>query len=265
MRRRIVMITGASSGIGKEIARLLARRGDFPLLIARNTRALQALQAEIATGAVYSCDVTQEEDVRRFVNEAIRRYERVDVLVNSAGVGYFGGVLDVTPSEYRKMMETNYMGAVNVIRAVLPHMLRQGGGRILNIASVAGLTGIPNLAGYTASKFALIGFSESLRMEYAPRIQVGVLCPGPVNTSFFLGEDPFSLFPSPIARQLIDVQTVAATAVRLIDRPRVKVIPFSMRWAMRLRHIVPGLYVWATRKMYSSLQTSEAGEPLKWR
>lgn len=264
MHAHIVLITGASSGIGKEIARLLAQRGDFPLLVGRNMSALQELKREIGTGDSFPCDVTQEEHVQKLADTVISKYGRVDVLVNSAGVGYFGDILDMSSSHYRKMIETNYMGSVYCTRAVLPHMLQQEGGRILNIASVAGLTGIPNLAGYSASKFALIGFSEALRLAYAPRVQVGVLCPGPVKTPFFRGEDPTALFPAPIARHVIDAKTAALSALRLIDRPRTKVIPYSLRWAMRIRRLFPGLYFWATKKMYRSFQQGGSGEMLKW-
>ena len=83
------------------------------------------------------------------------------------------------------MMETNYLGTVQLTQAVLPWMLQQGSGKIINIASVAALTGTPNLAAYCASKFALLGFSEALQLEFSPQIQVGVLCPGPVQTPFF--------------------------------------------------------------------------------
>ncbi|GGE19378.1 oxidoreductase [Marinithermofilum abyssi] len=261
MNDRIVLITGASSGIGKEIARIVAARGHTPLLVARNRKPLAALQRELGRGECFSCDVTSQEDVKDLVEEVIQRYGKVDVLMNNAGYGCFGGALDVPIHEVEGMAETNYLGTVRIILAFLPHMLQQGEGRIVNIASVAGLTGIPNLAAYSASKFALMGFSESLRLEYSPRIQVGVLCPGPVQTPFFRGEDPARLFPGPIARQLLDVKTVAEEAVRLIDRPRVKVIPWSLRWAIRIRNMAPGVYFWATKRMYDASRTPPLPHP----
>ncbi|MFD1395115.1 SDR family NAD(P)-dependent oxidoreductase [Kroppenstedtia eburnea] len=249
---RIVLITGASSGIGKEIARELVARGDYPLLVARNERSLRHLREELGTGDWFPCDVTRQEEVENLAAEVIRRHPQVDVLINSAGFGRFGGALQIPLSDYQAMMETNYLGAVRMTLTLLPHMLERGGGRVVNIASVAGLSGSPNLAPYVASKFALVGFSESLHLEYAPVIQVGVLCPGPVQTPFFGAEDPSGYFPPPIARRLLDANTVARHALQLIDRPRVKVIPRSLSWAMRLRRWAPRLFLQMNRQLYGT-------------
>lgn len=257
MNKRIVLITGASSGIGLEMARLLVQKGDFPILVARKINVLQDVRSELKHCDIFQCDVTQQEQVQRLVDEVVFRFGRVDVLVNNAGYGRFGGTLQIPLDDYRGMMETNYLGAVRLTHAFVPYMLQQGGGRIINIASIAGLTGIPNLAAYCASKFALIGFSESLKLEYAPLIKVGVLCPGPVQTPFFQGNDPNHHFPAPIARQLMDVETVARHAVQLMDRPRLKVIPRRLSWAMRMRRIAPGLYLWATKKVYDSFSKKQ--------
>lgn len=257
MKQRIILLTGASSGIGEEIARQLVRRGDFPLLVARNAKKLMALKREFGQGDVFPCDVTSQKAVNQVIHKAIARYERVDVLINNAGFGHFGGALHTSMTDYATMAETNYLGAVRLTKEILPHMLRQGSGRIINMASVAGLTGIPNLSAYCASKFALIGFSEALKLEFSPRIQVGVLCPGPVQSPFFRGEDPYRLFPELIAGQLLDVQTVARHAVKLIDHPRVKVIPRGMSWAMRMRHLAPGIYLWAMKKLYDTYEKKQ--------
>lgn len=254
MSERIILLTGASSGIGEELSRQLVRKGDYPILVARNKEALQALKNELKLVDIFPCDVTDFEQVKNLVEEVIRRYGRVDVLVNNAGYGRFGGALDISIDDYIGMIDTNYLGAVRLTCTLLPHMLKQGGGHIINIASVAGLTGIPNLAPYVASKFALIGFSESLSLEYSPRVQVSVLCPGPVRTPFFQGEDPHRLFPGPVARQLLDAKTVARHAIKLMDRPkRRKVIPLGMSWSMKLRDLAPGIYLWVTKMIYQKI------------
>ena len=195
MQPRIVLVTGASSGIGEKIARLLVRRGDFPILVARRSEALQRLIRELGTGAAYPCDVTDGDSVRELVEQVKQTWERIDVLINNAGYGLFGGALEIPMSDYEGMIQTNYLGTVRLTRAVIPLMLEAGGGRIVNIASVAGLTGSPNLAAYCASKYALLGFSESLDLEFAPTIRVGVLCPGPVQTPFFRGKILPGSFP----------------------------------------------------------------------
>ncbi|MDA8354309.1 MAG: SDR family NAD(P)-dependent oxidoreductase [Firmicutes bacterium] len=251
---RVVLITGGSSGIGKEIARQLTMRGDIPLLLGRNKANLKRVQEELKRGDFFVCDVTKQGEVEAVVSKVIKRYGSVDVLINNAGYGRFGGALDFSPDEYRAMMETNYLGAVQMTLAMLPHWLQQGGGKVVNIASIAGLSGTPNLAAYAASKFALIGFSESLHLEYAPLIQVGVLCPGPVKTPFFRGEDPGQLFPPALSRKLLDTRVVARHALRLIEHPRMKVIPASLRWAIRVRSWFPGLYHHMTHRLYSRWQ-----------
>jgi uncharacterized protein len=254
---RIILITGASSGIGREMVRQLIQKGDYPLLVARDRNMLQKIKNESSHCEIFPCDITQPEQVKQLVDEVIHQFGRVDVLVNNAGYGRFGGSLDLPLTDYSGMMNTNYLGAVHLTHTLLPYMLVQGHGRIINISSIAGLTGIPNLAAYCASKFALIGFSEALHLEYYPMIQVGVLCPGPVQTPFFQDTDPSNHFPAPIYRQLIDVQTVARHAIQLIKRPRIKVIPRSLSWAIKVRRLAPAFYLWATKKMYDSFKKKE--------
>jgi short-subunit dehydrogenase len=109
------------------------------------------------------------------------------------------------------------------------------------------------LAGYCASKFALIGFSESLRLEYSPVIQVGVLCPGPVMTPFFGKEHPAKYFPYLIANQTLDAEEVARQTLKIIQRPRTVIIPNKLKWALRLRLWWPSLYLALTKLLYSRL------------
>lgn len=253
MTDRIVLITGASSGIGEAIARKLADEGYFPILAARNESRLHQIERDLKKGAVFSCDITREEDVKQLVERVVQKFGRIDILVNNAGYGRFGGALDVSLQDYQGMMETNYLGTVRMVRHVLPHMLENGGGRIISISSLAGLTGIPNLAGYCATKFALMGFSESLRLEYSPAIQVGVLCPGPVITPFFGKESPSNHFPSLIANQALDTEEVARQTLKIIKRPRTVVIPKKLKWALKLRLWFPSLYLVLTKLLYNRL------------
>jgi uncharacterized protein len=261
MKNPVVLVTGATSGIGEAIARKLPDQGYVPILLGRRSSRLKEIHRELNRGSYYSCDITNEAEVKQVVEEIIQTYGRIDVLINNAGYGCFGGFLDVSPDDYRGMMETNYLGAVRMVRHVLPHMLRAGHGRIINIASLAGLTGIPNLAGYCASKFALIGFSEALKLEYAPVIQVGVLCPGPVMTPFFRGEDPRRHFPPLIAGQMLEAEEVARCALKIMKRPKTVVIPGKLKWALQLRKWFPSLYFWATRRIYRKLDQNPHKRP----
>lgn len=253
MTDRIVLITGASSGIGEAIARKLCEEEYFPILAARNETRLHQIKRDLKKGAVFSCDITREEDVKQLVERVLQKFGRIDILINNAGYGRFGGALDVSLQDYQGMMETNYLGTVRMVQHVLPHMLENGGGRIINISSMAGLTGIPNLAGYCATKFALMGFSESLRLEYSPAIQVGVLCPGPVMTPFFGEESPRNHFPSLIANQTLDTEEVARQTLKIIQRPRTVVIPKKLKWALKLRIWFPSLYLALTKLLYNRL------------
>ncbi|RAL26361.1 SDR family NAD(P)-dependent oxidoreductase [Thermoflavimicrobium daqui] len=257
MTKKIVLLTGASSGIGEAIARKLVRTHQyFPLLVARRLDKLQSLAHELECD-YFVTDITQQEQVKKLVQYAYSKYGQIDILINNAGYGTFGGTLETSFTDYQGILETNYLATVRLIQAILPSMLGAGGGKIINIASIAGLTGVPNLSAYSASKFALIGFSESLQLEYGSQIQVGILCPGPVQTPFFQGKDPKTLFPSLIARQLLDPETVANETIKLIDRPRVKVIPKKLFWLLLFKRIAPKLYMALCKKMYDSFFTQQ--------
>ena len=137
MKTPVVLVTGATSGIGEAIARKLPDKGYVPILLGRRSSRLKEIHRELNRGSYYSCDITKEAEVKQVVEEIIQTYGRIDVLINNAGYGCFGGFLDVSPDDYRGMMETNYLGAVRMVRHVLPHMLRAGQGRIINIASLS--------------------------------------------------------------------------------------------------------------------------------
>jgi len=260
---RVILVTGASSGIGREIAKLLVKQGDFPILVARKREPLESFEKEWNPCATYVCDVNEQSQVERLVKEIMERYGKIDVLVNNAGVGHFGGALDLSVEEYERIMNTNYLGAVRFALQVIPHMIKRGRGTIINMASLAGLTGIPNLAAYSASKFALIGFSEALRLEFSPRIRIGVLCPGPVKTPFFGNLVPERQFPPLIARHMMDAESVAKEAVRLIDKPTFKIVPWTLKWALALRRFLPNVYLWTTGKVYRSwMEKSKISRPI---
>src|SRR5690606_23949654 len=122
-----------------------------PLLVSRRKDRLIALQRELGGADAFPCDVTSDVQVHQLMKNVIARYGRVDVLINNAGYGRFGGALDISMADFTGMAETNYLGAVRLTQAVLPYMLQREKGTIINVASVAGLTGIPNLSAYSTS------------------------------------------------------------------------------------------------------------------
>jgi NAD(P)-dependent dehydrogenase (short-subunit alcohol dehydrogenase family) len=152
MPHRVVLVTGGSSGIGKACAELLPVYG-FKLYPASRYHPL------------FPLDVTSDVSVGRLVGEIVEKEGRIDAVVNNAGIVIAGALEDSTPSEALQQLETNFLGVLRVTRAVLPHMRRQGSGNIINIGSIGGLLAIPYQGLYSASKFALEGLTESLRLE----------------------------------------------------------------------------------------------------
>lgn len=187
VRRRVVLITGASSGIGRACAEHLQRAGYQVYGASRS--ALEAIEppslgTPVAIHPIYM-DVTSDESVERAVRLIAAREGRIDVVVNCAGYGLAGAVEETQIDEALAQMETNFFGVLRVCRAVLPIMRQQGGGYVVNISSVGGLIGVPFQGLYSASKFAVEGLSETLRMEVQPYgIKVVLIEPGDFHTGF---------------------------------------------------------------------------------
>ena len=177
--KKVVFITGISSGFGKSTAEYLAQKGHVVYGTSRK---------EIETDNrinVLKADVTDVNSVKTAVETVLQKEGRIDILINNAGMGISGPVETALSDDIRLQMRTNFMGAVNVIQAVLPAMRKQKSGTIINISSIGGLMGLPFQGFYSASKFAIEGISEALRMELKPfNIKVVVIRPGDFFTSF---------------------------------------------------------------------------------
>jgi NADP-dependent 3-hydroxy acid dehydrogenase YdfG len=182
---KIVLITGASSGIGEATARVLADAGMTVVLGARRTDRLDRLAAEITaaggTARVSKLDVTDRADVAAFAKDAIDTFGRVDVLINNAGVMPLSPMASLKVDEWEQMVDVNIKGVLWGIAAVLPTMNEQGSGHIVNIASIGGLQVSPTAAVYCATKFAVRAISDGLRQEN-DRIRVTSVCPGVVES-----------------------------------------------------------------------------------
>jgi NAD(P)-dependent dehydrogenase (short-subunit alcohol dehydrogenase family) len=178
MTSKVVLVTGASSGIGKECAELLSQSGHKVYRGSRST------EDSLDAGKI-SLDVDSDVSVNSALSRIVEREGRVDVVVNAAGFGIVGAVEDTSLSEAKKQFETNFFGVVRVCKAVLPLMRQQGSGLIINISSIAGLISLPFQAFYSASKFAVEGLTEALRMEVATfGIRVVLVEPGDFRTEF---------------------------------------------------------------------------------
>ena len=169
----VVIITGASAGIGRETALEFARRGARLVLAARRADRLESAAAECralgAEAVSVPADVAQREDLERIVQTAIDRFGRIDVLVNNAGFGFSGTIEETTDADMRELMDVNFMGAFMATKLVLPYMRKQRCGHIVNVSSVVGKIAFPFHGAYSATKFAVSGMTEALRGSWTGR------------------------------------------------------------------------------------------------
>ena len=186
---KVWFITGASSGFGEALVQAIIDRGDKVVATFRKAEQASAFSVrhnDIGLGVVM--DITNAEQIKTGLQQAIDKFERIDVLVNNAGYGTIGAIEEFSIEEIRAQMETNYFGVVQLTKLVLPIMRKQGGGHILQLSSAAGFKATGGFGVYNASKFALEGFSEALAQEVSPfNIKVVIVQPGPFRTKFASG------------------------------------------------------------------------------
>jgi short-subunit dehydrogenase len=189
-RGRVVLVTGASSGIGQATAEAFARAGASVVLTGRNTDRLKEVAAALGSteGKLFTqhLDVTNREQVFAVIEKAAKDLGRLDILINNAGIGHCLRFEELKWEDIQQIVDTNVMGIVHALQAVTPLMRQRGSGQIVNVASTAGLKGIPLMSIYSATKFAVRGLSESLRMELKKDgIEVIIVSPGTTDTKFF--------------------------------------------------------------------------------
>lgn len=185
------LITGASSGLGLEMTRVLLARGDRVVACARRVAPFTELEAQYGDGLrVASFDLTDTAALRREVDAAFAAFGRIDVVVSNAGYGLFGAAEEVSDAQIARQLSTNLTASIQLVRAVLPHLRGQGGGRLLQVSSEGGQVAYPNFSLYHASKWGIEGFLEAVAQEVAPfGIEVLIAEPGPTETSFGMGLD----------------------------------------------------------------------------
>lgn len=243
---KIVLITGASSGIGAEMARSFAEAGAIPVLAARSIHKLELVAADIGgPHMVVQMDVTLSESVEQAVQSIVQQHGRIDVLINNAGYGTFKRFMDTELQEFADVMDVNYLGIVRCTQSVLPVMLKQGSGHIVNIASMAGKIGSPKSTAYSATKHAVLGFTNSLRMELAGTgVHVSAVNPGPITTPFFEKADPSGDYLRSLPSWFVlQPEQVADTVIRVVRKQRrERDIPWTAGFAVRMLHLFPGLF-----------------------
>jgi NADP-dependent 3-hydroxy acid dehydrogenase YdfG len=226
----VVAITGASAGIGAAAAHALAAEGAHLVLGARRTDRLTDLADEVDVDVtVVDMDVRRAVDAQRLVDAALERHGRLDAIVVNAGIGAYGGIMDLTDEQLTDMIDTNVAGTIWPIRAAVPTFREQGGGDIVIVASVAGLRGAGDEAVYAATKFAQVGLAGGLDRELrADGIRVSTLAPGGTATEFAMGAGRTPDMPG--LADMMSADDVAAAIVTVLRQPR------SMRtllWSMR--------------------------------
>ena len=225
-----VAITGASAGIGEATARAVVAAGATVVLGARRVDRLEALAAELgSSAAIVEMDVREPGDSQRLVQEAYARFGRLDALVANAGIGAYGGIMDLTDEKLKTMMDTNVAGTVWPIRAAVPGFVEQGGGDVVIVASVAGIRGNGDEAVYAATKFAQIGLAGGLDRELRESgVRVSTICPGGTATEFAMGAGRTPDMPG--LADMMSAENVAEAVVTVLQQP------LSMRtliWSMR--------------------------------
>lgn len=255
--KKIVLITGASSGIGADLALEIAQRGDIPVLAARRENKLQQLSSKILleTGIrapYYSLDMSNQKEIFLVIQQIENDMGCIDVLINNAGFGVFDYANDAEMDDIAEMMQVNVLGVIAAAKAVLPEMINRQSGHIIFIGSIAGKMGTPKSSGYAASKHAVIGFANALRMELVQfKIKVSTVNPGPVKTEFFERADKEGTYQKNAAKVMMSSKKVAGRTAALLQRPKREInLPFWMGAAALLYQVSPKLIEWAAGSQF---------------
>jgi len=243
----VIVITGASSGIGRATAMKAAEQRGTVVLAARQADVLHevARECEQAGGRALAVktDVTDEEQVRQLARRAVESYGRIDAWVNDAAVTMLSRFEDAPADAFRRVMETNFFGYVYGARAVLPYFHRQGYGVLVNVASVEGKVAAPYASAYVASKFAVTGFSESLRMELrdTPDIHVSTILPATIDTPLFQHAANYSGKAVQAMPPVYAPEDVAEAILHTIRHPKREVTVGNAGRMIAMRNLVPPL------------------------
>jgi short-subunit dehydrogenase len=244
--RRVVAITGASSGIGRAIALRLARDGASLAICARRRERLDAVAAEIiragGTSLAMVADVTHEQEMERFVERTVDRWGQLDVMVCNAGYGVYGSIDQIATEKMTAMMEVNYLGTLLAAKAALAVFRRQGRGHLVVISSIVGKRGVPYVGAYAATKFAQVGLAESLRSELVGTgIHVTVVYPISTATEFHEVMVQHSGYATRASGPRQSPESVADAVARAIEHPVPEVYPYRISKALAVfSSIAPG-------------------------
>ena len=253
---KIVVVTGASMGIGEAIAKSFADGGASVVMLSRDAGRVEAARGRVGHAErtlAMACDVRHREEIDRAIGLTLHHFQKIDVWVNNAGHGLLDSVAQMEMAACREMFETNFFGAVAAMQAVIPVMRQQGGGTIINVSSVAGHIPVPFHAAYSATKFALNAIGKAAGVELKKDgIHVLTVCPGYVRTGFsenaVRGKDLKRVRPG--SMRGITVERVArATLQGYLKQKREVTVPWTMYVPVKIYQHFPGLVEWAMGRM----------------
>jgi short-subunit dehydrogenase len=253
---KVVVITGASMGIGEAIAKVFAQGEANVVLLSRDAGRAEAARARIGYAErtiALSCDVRHSEEIDRVLGLTLHHFKRIDVWINNAGHGLLDSVAEVDLSASHELFATNFFGALSAMQAVIPIMRQQGGGTIINISSVAGHIPLPFHAAYSATKFALNAIGKATGVELKKDgIHVLTVCPGYVRTAFgenaVRGNELKKVRPSSVRG--ISAERVARATVRgYLKQKREVIVPWTMHVPVKLYQLFPALVERAMGRM----------------
>jgi short-subunit dehydrogenase len=253
---KVVVVTGASMGIGEATTKIFADRGASVVMLSRDAGRVEAARARVEHGErtlAMACDVRHREDIDRVIGLTLHHFQRIDVWVNNAGHGLLDSVAQMDMAACREMFDTNLFGAVAAMQAVIPVMRQQGGGTIINISSVAGHIPIPFHAAYSATKFALNAIGKAAGVELKKDgIHVLTVCPGYVRTAFgdnaVRGTELKRVRPGSVRG--VSAERVARATLRgYLKAKREVIVPWTMYVPQRIYQLFPWLVERAMGRM----------------
>ena len=245
-KNKIVVITGASSGIGEAAAEQFAKRGANLVLVARRKEKLEQVEQKLSKYSIKTliqvCDVSDKQQVKQMSEKVIETFSKIDILVNNAGFVIYGKVEELSIEDIESQMKTNYFGTINCTKHFLPYFLKQNSGHMINVASVGGSFGVPGIASYCATKFAMLGFSEGLHHElHGTNVGVTVVSPIMVRTSLF-DHPSFKNFTKHATGISLSADTVANAIIKASDSSKLEiVVPSYVRIGIWFKQTFPFL------------------------
>ena len=256
LSEKVVVVTGASMGIGEAIAKIFADHGASVVMLSRDAGRVEAARGRLGHGErtlAMACDVRHREDVDRVIGLTLHHFKRIDVWVNNAGHGLLDSVAEMEMAACREMFDTNVFGAVGAMQAVIPVMRQQGEGTIINISSVAGHIPIPFHAAYSATKFALNAMGKAAGVELKKDgIHVLTVCPGYVRTAFgenaIRGNELKRVRPGSV-KGISAGRVARATLRAYLKQKREVIVPWTMYVPIKIYQHFPGLVEWSMGRM----------------